>query len=124
MKLLLLLLTPLLLFSKVHYAKVEPFENLILKSAVSAQVTRANIRQEGTTVSGSIIKLDDKLDKIKLASSRASISSICRSVFLMSELCCSPLSTNSDRVVAIIGTVSKSVISVFENGTVTPLDVR
>jgi len=73
MKLLLLLLTPLLLFSKVHYAKVEPFENLTLKSAVSAQVTRANIRQEGTTVSGSIIKLDDKLDKIKLASSRASI---------------------------------------------------
>ena len=73
MKLLLLLLTPLLLFSKVHYAKVEPFENITLKSAVSAQVTQANIRQEGTTVSGSIIKLDDKLDRTKLASSQTSI---------------------------------------------------
>ena len=73
MKLLFLLLTPLLLFSKVHYAKVEPYENIILKSAVSAQVIQAKIDQEGRTISGSIIKLDDKLDKTKLASSQASI---------------------------------------------------
>jgi len=74
MKALLILLTPLLLFSKVHYAKVEPFENIVLKAAVSAQVTDVKIELEGTTVQNStIIKLDDKLDKTKLNSSKASL---------------------------------------------------
>ena len=73
MKLLLLLLTPLLLFSKVHYAKVEPMETITLKAAVSAQVTQTKMVLEGTTVTGVIIKLDDKLDQIKLTSSRESL---------------------------------------------------
>ena len=73
MKLLLLLLTPLLLFSKVHYAKVEPFETITLKAAVSAQVTASKMALEGTTVSATIIELDDKLDKIKLTSSKDSL---------------------------------------------------
>ena len=74
MKYLFLLLSPLLLFSKVHYAKVEPFENITLKSAVSAQVTESKLTLEGTTVSsGTIIQLDDKLDKIKLSSSQSSL---------------------------------------------------
>lgn len=73
MKPILLLLTPLFLFAKVHYAKVEPFETITLKSAVSAQVTKANIKQEGTTLTATIITLDDKLDQIKLTSSRASL---------------------------------------------------
>ena len=70
MKPLLLLLTPLLLFSKVHYAKVDPLETVTLKAAVSAQVIASKTALEGTTVSTTIIKLDDKLDKIKLTSSR------------------------------------------------------
>ena len=74
MKALLLLLTPLFLFSKVHYAKVEPYQTFTLKSAVSAQVTNAKVELEGKKVSSStIIKLDDKLDVSKLASSRSSI---------------------------------------------------
>lgn len=74
MRYLLLLLTPLLLFSKVHYAKVEPFENITLKAAVSAQVSNTKLSLEGTNVpSSTIIQLDNKLDKIKLESSRASI---------------------------------------------------
>jgi hypothetical protein len=74
MKYLLLLLTPLLLFSKVHYAKVEPLETITLKSAVSAQVTLAKISLEGTKISNStLIKLDDKLDLIKIKSSKASL---------------------------------------------------
>ncbi len=74
MKYIFLLLTPLLLFSKVHYAKVEPFESITLKSAVSAQVTEAKLKLEGTNVlSRTIIQLDDKLDKIKLASSKSSL---------------------------------------------------
>ena len=74
MKYLILLLTPLLLFSKVHYAKVEPLESITLKSAVSAQVLEAKIALEGTQIhSKTIIKLDDKLDIIKLSSNRASL---------------------------------------------------
>jgi len=73
MKYILLLLTPLFLFAKVHYAKVEPFETITLKSAVSAQVTKANTSLEGTTVSATFIKLDDKLDHSKIASSKASL---------------------------------------------------
>ncbi len=74
MRYILLLLTPLLLFSKVHYAKVEPLESITLKSAVSAQVLEAKIDLEGRRVKAkTIIKLDDKLDKIKLSSSRASL---------------------------------------------------
>jgi len=73
-KLLLILLLPLSLVAKVHYAKVEPLETLTLKSAVSAQVTLVKIKLEGTKVSNStIIKLDDKLDHIKLKSSKSSI---------------------------------------------------
>ena len=73
MKSLILLLTPLFLIAKVHYAKVEPFETITLKAAVSAQVTQAKINLEGTTVSSTIIKLDDKLDLIKIKSSKESL---------------------------------------------------
>ncbi len=74
MKYIFFLLTPLLLFSKVHYAKVEPLESITLKSAVSAQVTEAKLNLEGTTVlADTIIQLDDKLDKIKLSSSKNSL---------------------------------------------------
>ncbi|CAA6813482.1 MAG: Unknown protein [uncultured Sulfurovum sp.] len=69
----LLLFTPLLLIAKVHYAKVEPYENITLKSAVSAQVTEAKISLEGSTVNDTIIKLDNKLDKNKLKSSHNSL---------------------------------------------------
>ena len=74
MKLLFLLLTPLLLFSKVHYAKLEPIESITLKAAVSAEVTEAKIALEGTRVNAStIIILDQKLDKIKLLSTKNSL---------------------------------------------------
>ena len=73
MKLLILLLTPLFVFAKVHYAKVEPYETITLKAAVSAQVTKADTKLEGTTVSKTIIKLDDKLDLIKIRSSKESL---------------------------------------------------
>jgi len=70
MKLLLIFLTPILLFSKVHYAKLEPTESITLKAAVSAQVIESKKSLEGTIVSSNIIQLDDTLDKIKLSSSR------------------------------------------------------
>lgn len=74
MKILFILLTPILLFSKVHYAKIEPIESIKIKSAISAQVTLAKIELEGKSVSKAlIIKLDSKLDNIKLKSTKNSL---------------------------------------------------
>jgi len=70
----LLLISPLVLFAKVHYAKVEPYESITLKSAVSAQVTMTKRGLEGTNVQqATIIQLDDKLDKVDLKSTQASL---------------------------------------------------
>ncbi len=78
---LLLLLTPIMLLAKVHYAQVEPFETTTLKSAVSAQVVKADISLEGKRVKNSlIIELDNKLDKIKLTSDREAIKLIKRMI--------------------------------------------
>ena len=52
MKILLLLFTPLFIFAKVHYAKVEPYESVVLKSAVSALVMHVDLDAEGTMVEG------------------------------------------------------------------------
>ena len=74
MKIILLLLSPLFLFAKVHYAKVEPYEQITLKSAVSAQVIKAKIELEGKQVKQDIIiKLDSKLDHSELKSSQTSL---------------------------------------------------
>ncbi len=74
MKLFLLLCTPLLLFAKVHYAKVESYESIVLKSAVSALVMDVDLEAEGTMVDGKrVIYLDDRLDKINLKTSNEKI---------------------------------------------------
>ena len=74
MKLFLLLLSPLLLFAKVHYAKVEPFESVILKSAVSALVMDVDLEAEGSVVNQErVIYLDDRLDKINLKTSNENL---------------------------------------------------
>ncbi|SFV57750.1 hypothetical protein MNB_SV-12-1424 [hydrothermal vent metagenome] len=74
MKYLFFLISPILIFAKVHYAKVEPYENITLKSAVSAQVVATKLKLEGNIVKNSIIiQLDDKLDKIKLKSDREAL---------------------------------------------------
>jgi len=67
MRKLFLLFTPIALFAKIHYAKVEPYESITLKSSVSAQVLKADISLEGKRVKNSlVIELDNKLDKIQL----------------------------------------------------------
>jgi hypothetical protein len=74
MKLLLLLISPLLLFAKVHYAKVEPYESIILKSAVSALVIDVDLDAEGSVVDQKrVIYLDDRLDKINLKTSNKNL---------------------------------------------------
>jgi multidrug resistance efflux pump len=74
MKIFLLLCTPLLLFAKVHYAKVESYDSVVLKSAVSALVIDVDLESEGTMVDGKrVIYLDDKLDQVNLTSSKQSV---------------------------------------------------
>lgn len=74
MKIFLLLLTPVFIFAKVHYAKVEPYESVVLKSAVSALVMDVDLDAEGTMVEGKrVVYLDDSLDKINLKTSKESL---------------------------------------------------
>ena len=73
MKILLLLLAPLFLFSKVYYAKVEPFDTVTLKSSVSGLVVDVNLDAEGKILDGiRIIHLDDTLDIVNLKASKQS----------------------------------------------------
>lgn len=74
MKLFLLLFTPIFLFAKVHYAKVEPYESVTLKSAVSALVMDVDLDAEGSVVDQKrVIYLDDRLDKINLKTSKENL---------------------------------------------------
>jgi len=74
MKIFLLLLLPLLIFAKVHYAKVEPYDSVVLKSAVNALVVEVDLESEGSMVTSKrIIHLDDSLDKVNLEDSKQSI---------------------------------------------------
>ena len=66
-KIFLVLLMPLCIFAKVHYAKVEPYESVVLKASVSGLVMEVALEVEGMMVkSQRIIHLDDKLDKVSL----------------------------------------------------------
>ena len=73
-KIILLCLVPLFVFSKVHYAKVEPYETVVLKSAASGLVIEVDLDAEGTLVVGKkVIVLDDALDKVSLQASEDNI---------------------------------------------------
>jgi len=74
MKLFLLLFTPLLVFAKVHYAKVEPYESVVLKSAVSGLIVDVDLDAEGQLINGRrVIHIDDALDKTNLDDTKESI---------------------------------------------------
>jgi len=75
MKLFLLIwIMPLFLFSKVHYAKLEPYDSITLKSSVNAEVLEADIASEGVHIENSrIIYLDDRLDQVNLVASKKSL---------------------------------------------------
>ena len=62
------------IWAKAHYARVEPYESVVLKAAVSGQVLEADLDAEGTMVSDArIIHIDDLLDKVKLEDTRQSM---------------------------------------------------
>ncbi|SFV57738.1 hypothetical protein MNB_SV-8-990 [hydrothermal vent metagenome] len=96
-KIFLLLFTPLFIFAKVHYAKVEPYESVILKSAVSGLVTEVDLDAEGTMVASKrVVHLDDALDKVNLEDTK-------RSITLLKQM----LSINNEIANALKGTVKR-----------------
>lgn len=71
MRVFLLFIAPLLIFAKVHYAKVEPYESVTLKSAVNGLVLDVDLDAEGKMVDGKrVIYLDDVVDTINLTTSK------------------------------------------------------
>lgn len=71
---LLILMMPLILFGKVHYAKLEPYDSTVLKSSVNAEVLEADIASEGLHIDNKrIVYLDDKLDHANLVASKKSL---------------------------------------------------
>ncbi len=74
MKIVMLFLFPLFMFAKVHYAKVEPYETVVLKSAVSGLVLEADLEAEGSLVNDQrVIHIDDVLDKANLKDSQTGL---------------------------------------------------
>ncbi len=74
MKPILFFIIPLFVFAKVHYAKLEPYESVTLKSAVSALVMDVDLDAEGSVVDQKrVIYLDDYLDKINLKTSNENL---------------------------------------------------
>ncbi len=74
MKYLWILILPISMLAKVHYAKVEPYESVVLKSAVSAQVVKVDLDAEGKMISDAVvIHLDDHLDRADINASRKSL---------------------------------------------------
>ena len=68
-----LFITVSFLFSKEHFAKLEPFETVTIKSEVNGKVTFANDELEGKVVNGTIIKIDSFVDKQDLINSKESL---------------------------------------------------
>jgi len=83
----LLLILPLFSYAQIHYAKVEPYDSVILKSAVSALVTEVDLDAEGRMVEGKrIIHLDDMLDKINLKETEKEIALLKKMVEVNEEM--------------------------------------
>lgn len=77
MKILILFLSPLWIFAAVHYAKVEPYNSVVLKSAVSALVMDVDLDAEGSVVQQKrVVFLDDHLDKMNLKISKAKLQTL------------------------------------------------
>jgi len=72
-KKLLLLILPVLIFGKVHYAKVEPLERATIKASAGGAITRVDLSAEGRIAGeGVVIQIDDAMDRVSLSSSKAS----------------------------------------------------
>jgi len=61
------------MFGKVHYAKVDPLERATIKASVGGAITKVDLSAEGRIAGeGVVIQIDDAMDRVSLASSKAS----------------------------------------------------
>ena len=60
-------------FADEHFAKLEPFSTITIKSEVNGKVVVAKQNLEGKVANSLIVKIDDKIDKEDLKNSRASL---------------------------------------------------
>ena len=87
MKKILLLLLPIALSAKVHYAKVEPIETATIKSSVSGIVVRADQAAEGSVLGDeAFVQIDDALDRENLKDTEASLELMKESLDINQEI--------------------------------------
>jgi len=79
---------PVILFSKIHYAKVEPYEIYTIKSATSGEVILSRVDLEGKEIKNktTIVQLDDKLDKIDLKLSKEKLNLLNRTLEINKDI--------------------------------------
>ena len=73
-------------FADVHFAKLEPYSSVTIKAEVNGKVVLAKDNLEGRLVNGTIVKIDDSLDKIDLKNSKESLKLISKMIELNRKL--------------------------------------
>ena len=79
-------ISTLLLLADEHYAKLEPYQTIIIKSEVNGRVVEAKNELEGSIVNTLIVKIDDKIDKLDLKHSKESLKLLEKMISINKEL--------------------------------------
>ncbi|WP_456457681.1 hypothetical protein [Nitratifractor sp.] len=70
-----------------HYARFEPYERATIKAAAAGEILEANLSAEGHRVDdGVIVRIDDRLDRLDLNRSKASLKLIARTLDLTRQM--------------------------------------
>ena len=76
------ILSTIIAMADVHFAKLEPYSTINIKSEVNGRVVLARDDLEGKTANSLIVKIDDKLDKIDLKNSKLSLQLLSKMITL------------------------------------------
>ncbi len=83
----LVMLLPLLLTARIHYAKVEPIEQATIKASVGGIITRADRTAEGSVLGeDAFVQIDDALDRASLKDANASLHLLRESLVINEEM--------------------------------------
>jgi hypothetical protein len=87
MRRLFVLVLPVLMMGKVHYAKVEPIERATIKATVGGVITRADMGAEGAVLTQMpFVQIDDTLDRDNLKNAKDSLKLLKESLALNQEM--------------------------------------
>ena len=75
-----------LLVASEHFAKIEPLETITLKAEASGEVIKSLKEKEGEVVSGTVVQIDDKLNRKDLQSTLESLALIEKMIKLNSRI--------------------------------------